>query len=423
MDQFLLRIEIFQNKLDELENEIKENLPSNTGLTGSKLSIGSNNVSSMTLINILDHLDKMQNYINQNKENIDSIPIIQKYTYRNEQDIKEVQTKLNHPKPAPIIIPDSNTMFDEPMSNSSYMNNNNNNNNNNNFIPNKRQKLNEMDYSNNRIPPNDLVPISSDQRTLNATGMFNNRNRSNSRGNSAYSPNNTTNRNLATSPTSPYSGTNRSNSMNANFNFIDIENKIRDLDKRLAYNFQMLDTISRNGNIQQTEQAITEKFNEICAQLNTNQLKSAKVLCDDVDHRLKTFQETINTTNIDYINERLKSYNKTTIDKMDHSLKNINYQIGFWKRKMAEDLENQFGKTIQELKLQIVSLSKLPVKEGSIEFTTLLDFLKDVFRWNWEKWKVEWTKEFYQCVQCLQKEYIQPLEEKVKRLERVATTK
>jgi len=39
------------------------------------------------------------------------------------------------------------------------------------------------------------------------------------------------------------------------------------------------------------------------------------------------------------------------------------------------------------------------------------------------KSKVEWTKEFYQCVQCLQKEYIQPLEDKVKRLERVATTK
>jgi len=407
MDQFLLRIEMFQNKLNELENEIKDSLPSS--LTGSKLSIGSNNVSSMTLINILDRLDKMQNYMNQNKENIDSIPIIQKYTYKNEQDIKDVRTRISHPKPTSIVIPDSGPMFDEPINNTSYMNNNNNNNNininnnfnnninnninnnfnnnnnnnnnNNGYMPNKRQKLNEMDYSNNRMPPDDLVPISNDQRTLNASGMFNNRNRNNSRGGSNYTPVNTTNRSLATSPTSPYPGTN----MNANFNFMDIENRIRDLDKRLAYNFQVLDTISRNGSIQQTEQAITEKFNEICAQLNTNQLKSAKVLCDDVDHRLKSFQETMNNTNIDYINERLKSYNKVTIDKMDHSLKNINYQIGFWKRKMAEDLENQFGKTIQELKLQIVSLSKLPVKEGSIEFTTLMDFLKDVFRWNWEK--------------------------------------
>jgi len=102
----------------------------------------------------------------------------------------------------------------------------------------------------------------------------------------------------------------------------------------------------------------------------------------------------------------LKSYKKNTLDNMDQSLKIINHQVNIWKKKMTENLESQFGNTIQELKLQILSLSKLPIPENSNEYLNLLDFLKDVFRWNWEKWKIEWAKEFYQCVKCLQKDYI-----------------
>jgi len=390
----------FEN-YDARIKKIEKNLKQSSDKSDNDLD-DNNGYSEATILIILDRLKKVEIYMDSHKEFIDSIPIIQKYTYKNEQDIKDVRVKVDHPPVTssnPIIIPDDNR------SPKYSYNNNYNNNSNNGYSSNKRQKMNENDYINKNTynsGPDDLVPINSDQRTLNANGMFN-RARNN--------------RNHNFSPNSPPSMPNQFSAPPPNSTVAMLENRLNELDRRLNFNSQTINTLG-DQIYEKHLQAIVEKFNEICAQVNTMNLKNGKNLMDDVEGRLKEFQDKVNNSNLNYINDHMKSYNKITIDSLDQSFKNINSQVNKWKRKMAEDLQDQFGRTIQELKLQILSLATLPIPKGSSEYMNLVDFLKEVFRWNWEKWKIEWTKEFYQCVQLLRKDYIKPLEDKINKLER-----
>ncbi|ORX46687.1 hypothetical protein BCR36DRAFT_405630 [Piromyces finnis] len=410
LKEFLTRIETYQNRMNTMESVIKRLIPESDLNTRSELENSS--YSPMTLLKILDQIRKIDSFVEKNKENIDSIPIIQKYTYKNEQDINDVKKKIDNtmnPLPVvsnPIVIPDDYHNF----SNNNYNSGNNNFNNPTNYnsntynngggyMANKRQKTNENDYinkNNYRSGPNDLVPINSDQRTLNANtnGMFN-RGRHNKNN---LPPPLSINGNINYNYPPPPDTLTPSNSA-----IIAMENRINDLDKRLNFNFQILgDQI-----YDKHTQGIVEKFNEICAQMNTMHLKNVKNLTDDVENRLKAFQDEVNQSNLQYINDHIKAYNKSIIDTMEQSFKTITLQVNIWKRKMAEDLQVQFGHTIQELKLQILSLSKLPIPKDSGDYINLIEFLKDVFRWNWEKWKIEWTKEFYQCVKLLKQEYFQ----------------
>jgi len=406
MNHFMIRIDMYEKKLDNLETIVKNNFSKNKSTTDNdssaniKMENTSNNISSVTIFKMFSQLDEMQVYINKNKENIDSIPIIQKYTYKNEQDIKDTKIKLEEiPKkqiPSPI-----NTDITSTLNNNTY-----NNNMNDNMNMSKRLKINENDYVNKNnfdSSIDDLVPISKDQRTLNSSNMFNRNRRNKNNNNSAISPVTT-------------GHLNSNFNYNDNINRMEIDKKFKELEDNFNFQLQSLNNkFYRND--QKHIDTIIQKFTEVNTQINRMQLENSKNLSIDVENQLKNFQENINSHNLNYIDERLKHYNKSTIDIMENTLKNMTQQVNFWKRKVTESLEQQFGHTIQELKLQILSLAKLPIPTDSTEYTNLLEFLKDVFRWNWEQWKIEWAKEFYQCVKCLQKDYILPLETKIKKLE------
>jgi len=402
MDNFMVRMEMCQNKIEALENSIN-NDKNNNKLFNTDPSSG--NISSMTVINMHDLLTKMKNYINENKENIDSIPIIQKYTYKNEQDIKEVKTKLDEiPRSnipsygsGPLLIQDSRT----PTSDPNYMSNS---------YGNKRQKINnESDYVSNNYrndynSSSDYIDhYNNYQNSSNPNNMLGNR--------KSYNR-------IPPSSSQPFNnGPNGSPVPFSNPNITEINYKLRELEEHLKRDLQSFNNLIYQKDSEHIN-TIIGKFTEINTQINQVQLTTNKRLTEEVENRLKEFQNSVNNINLNYINEQIKTYNKAIIDCIDQSLKSINHQVYIWKKKTAESLESQFGDTIQELKLQILSLSKLPIPANSNEYMTLLDFLKEVFRWNWEKWKIEWTKEFYQCVQCLQKDYIKPLEDKVNQLEK-----
>ncbi|ORX87662.1 hypothetical protein BCR32DRAFT_264084 [Anaeromyces robustus] len=418
MNHFMIHIDMYEKKLDNLETIVKNNLSridnnnddnknNNTVNSSLNLKIENNNISSVTIFKMFDQLDHIQDYINKNKENIDSIPIIQKYTYKNEQDIKDTKLKLEEISYKPIPPPINTTATYNNNNNNMNDNPDNNSNRNNNMYMNKRQKTNDNDYYNRNnfdTSPDDLVPISNDQRTLNASNMFN-RNRRNKYNNTS-------------SATSPIT----TGHLNSNFNnndFInrhEIDQKFKELEDKFNYQIQSLNKQFFN-NDQKHIDTIVQKFTEINTDINRMQLENSKNLSIDVGNQLKNFQDNINSHNLNYIDERIKHYNKTTLDTVETILKNMTQQVNYWKKKVTKNLEHQFGYAIQELKLQILSLAKLPLPTNSVEYKNLLEFLKDVFRWNWEQWKIEWTKEFYQCVKCLQNDYILPLETKVKKLE------
>ncbi|OUM60324.1 hypothetical protein PIROE2DRAFT_63218 [Piromyces sp. E2] len=394
-------IKLNQDRVESLEKAISNRSPSDD-------LEDNNNCSPVTIIKMMDQIKNLENFVEKHKENIDSIPIIQKYTYKNEQDILDVRKRVNDTMPPhsssysnPIVIPDDN-------GSPSYPSNNG-------YPSNKRQKMNDNDYVNKNIynsGPDDLVPINNDQRTLNASGMFNR-----SRNNRNVPPPLSINPNPKFSPNSASNMSNQYSSSPPNSTLVLIENRINDITNQLNVNAQSLNTIS-DQIIDKILQNIFEKFNEISAQMNAMNLKNMKNVTDDMENRLKDHQDKINNYYRNLIDDCVKSTKKIHHDSMDQIAKNISVQVNVWKRKTAEDLQTQFGKTIQELKHQILSLSKLPIPKNSTEYTNLLEFLKDIFRWNWENWKVEWTKEYYQSIKILQKEYIQPLEDKIKRLEK-----